>query len=68
MLLSVIVPCFNEEKTIPLFFKEMKKIKQILPLEVEYILIDDGSTDQTLRSFVSISKRDLKNTLFFLFS
>lgn len=49
MLLSVIVPCFNEEKSLPYFFKEMKKIEGNLPLEVEYILIDDGSTDQTLR-------------------
>ncbi|WP_314065899.1 glycosyltransferase family 2 protein [uncultured Vagococcus sp.] len=48
MLLSVIVPCYNEEKSIPLFFQEIEKIRQKMTIEFEYIFINDGSKDQTL--------------------
>lgn len=68
MLLSVIVPCFNEEKSLPYFFKEMKKIEEKLPLEVEYILIDDGSTDQTLRLLKQQSQERPQKIHYFSFS
>lgn len=68
MLLSVIVPCFNEEKSLPYFFKEMKKIEENLPLEVEYILIDDGSTDQTLRLLKQQSQERPQKIHYFSFS
>ena len=48
MKLSVIVPCFNEQETISLFIAEMTKVEQQLPLELEYIFVNDGSKDQTL--------------------
>ncbi|MGX7030451.1 glycosyltransferase family 2 protein [Vagococcus zengguangii] len=48
MKLSVIVPCYNEQETIPLFLAEMAKVEAQLPLEVEYLFINDGSKDQTL--------------------
>ncbi|MGX6962302.1 glycosyltransferase family 2 protein [Vagococcus xieshaowenii] len=48
MKLSVIVPCYNEEKTVPLFIKAMSEVELKLPLEFEYIFINDGSKDQTL--------------------
>ncbi|WP_159723066.1 glycosyltransferase family 2 protein [Enterococcus sp. CSURQ0835] len=47
-MLSVIVPCFNEEEAIPLFFAAMEKIKTQLKHELEYIFVDDGSKDRTL--------------------
>lgn len=68
MLLSVIVSCFNEEKSLPYFFKEMKKIEGNLPLEVEYILIDDGSTDQTLRLLKQQSQERPQKIHYFSFS
>lgn len=68
MLLSVIVPCFNEEKSLPYFFKEMKKIEGNLPLEVEYILIDDGSADQTLRLLKQQSQERPQKIHYFSFS
>lgn len=45
-LLSIVVPCFNEAEMIPIFFERVSSIE--LPLDREYIFIDDGSTDQTL--------------------
>ena len=36
-MLSIIVPCFNEEEAIPLFFTEMEKVKEIVSLDFEYI-------------------------------
>ena len=47
-MISVIVPCFNEEEAIPLFFAEMEKVKKKISHDFEYIFINDGSADQTL--------------------
>ena len=43
MKVSIVVPCFNEEKTVPLFFDEVEKFKGAH--EFEYLFIDDGSKD-----------------------
>lgn len=48
MKLSIIVPCFNEQESLPFFFAETQKQLQKLPVTPEYIFINDGSTDQTL--------------------
>ncbi|MGX7172971.1 glycosyltransferase family 2 protein [Enterococcus ratti] len=54
MKISIIVPCFNEEKTIPLFFDEVEKFKG--EHEFEYLFIDDGSSDGTLQVIKRLSK------------
>ena len=46
-LISIVVPCYNEEESIPLFLAEIEKI-QIDNIAFEYIFVDDGSTDKTL--------------------
>ncbi len=50
-LLSIIVPCFNEEESLPLFYyeisKEIEKFYEI-NVELEILFIDDGSKDRTL--------------------
>ena len=38
-MISVIVPCFNEEEAIPLFFAEMEKTKKKIAHDFEYIFI-----------------------------
>ena len=46
--LSVIVPCYNEEKAILLFYKEFCKIYSCMKdVEFQVIFIDDGSSDNT---------------------
>ena len=48
-LCSCIVPCFNEEKVIPIYYDEMQKVmKQEENIEFEIIFVDDGSKDGTL--------------------
>lgn len=57
--LTVIVPCFNEEETLPIYYKEMCKImSQMDELETELLLIDDGSTDRTLSIMKELHKID----------
>ncbi|AQP53938.1 glycosyltransferase [Vagococcus penaei] len=48
MKVSIVIPCFNEEKMIPIFFKEMEKIREAHQYTYEYIFVNDGSHDQTL--------------------
>lgn len=50
--LSIIVPCYNEEEMIPIFFKEVEKVK--VPLEIEYIFVNDGSSDNTLQEMKKV--------------
>ena len=47
--LSIVVPCYNEEESIPLFFPAVEEeVNKIKKLEVEYWFVNDGSGDQTL--------------------
>ena len=48
MTISVVVPCFNEEESIPLFYEEMERVRTFMGEEFEYIFINDGSSDKTL--------------------
>ena len=51
-LLSIIVPCYNEEEALPYFLKairlEAEKLRMDLELEIEAVFVDDGSRDGTL--------------------
>ena len=47
--LSLIVPCYNEEQALPIFCQETEKVLNTLPYDYELLLINDGSTDETLR-------------------
>jgi len=48
MVISVVVPCFNEEESIPLFYEKMERVRTSMGEEFEYIFINDGSSDKTL--------------------
>ena len=47
--LTVIIPCFNEEEALPIYYREMSKVMADLRgVDTELLFIDDGSTDRTL--------------------
>ena len=47
--LTVIVPCYNEQEALPIYYKEMCKIMlQMQDVDTELLFVDDGSTDGTL--------------------
>ena len=60
--ISVIVSCYNEEKTVKLFYEEMERVreKDFKNIDFEYIFVDDGSKDQTLQIIKDLRKKDLK--------
>lgn len=58
MTISVIVPCFNEEESIPLFYQAMGKVRPETGEDFEYIFINDGSRDRTLAVLRELSQKD----------
>lgn len=59
LLISVIVPVYNEEKNIPLLYKQLaEQFKKLKDYEFELVFIDDGSHDATMRKIGQISRKD----------
>ena len=58
--LSIIVPAYNEEDVVEIFYKETKDVLQKINLEYEIIFIDDGSKDNTLKKLKELRKLDNK--------
>ncbi|HFR3412332.1 TPA: glycosyltransferase family 2 protein [Streptococcus suis] len=48
-MISVIVPCFNEEEAIPYFYDAMEEVRRKMREQFEYIFVNDGSKDGTLK-------------------
>ncbi|MGT2957571.1 bactoprenol glucosyl transferase [Streptococcus bovimastitidis] len=68
-LLSVIVPCYNEEETVKLFLEETIKYENHLVNQVdfEYIFVNDGSKDNTLTVLKEVSSA-IENVHYLSFS
>lgn len=47
MKISLVVPVFNEEEAIPIFYKTVREFAQLQQHEVEIVFINDGSKDST---------------------
>lgn len=62
MLISLVVPSYNEEEAMPLFYAEADRVaaglKQSHGADVEIIFVDDGSKDGTLRVARELHDRD----------
>lgn len=57
-LISIIIPCHNEEAVLPLFYERIKNIFGQLPAQIELVFVDDGSTDQTFSILKAMAESD----------
>lgn len=55
--ISIIIPCYNEEKTIK---KVIEKVKQYTKYEIEIIIVNDGSTDSSNKILEDIKEKNIK--------
>lgn len=57
--IAIIVPCYNEEKALPYFYKEIYKVaSEMSNIDFEFIFVDDGSKDNTLCILRELRKQD----------
>lgn len=57
-LISIIIPLYNEEDSIPLLYKKLKAIVNFLDYDFEIIAVDDGSGDGSFRELKKIEEQD----------
>lgn len=57
--ISIVVPCFNEQEAIPVYYEEMEKIMELMRgIEFELLFVDDGSKDDTLKVMRELAGKD----------
>lgn len=60
-LISVIVPCYNEEEMLPIFYEEIDRISKLMDfVTFEFIFVNDGSKDKTLNKLKELSSNDVR--------
>jgi glycosyltransferase involved in cell wall biosynthesis len=58
MLLSIVVPAYNEQEVLPVFHKRLSAVLDSMAVDAEIIYVNDGSTDQTLQSMEHLREED----------
>lgn len=66
-MISLIIPCYNEEEALPIFYKEVTKILNMMKEEYELLFINDGSKDNTLSVLKGLAEND-KHVVYLSFS
>ena len=57
--LSIIVSCYNEEETIPMFYPAVVSVAEKMDnLDFEFLFVDDGSKDNSLKLIKKYAKND----------
>ena len=60
-MISIIIPCYNEEATLPVLYEELKKLSvQLEAYDLEYVFVNDGSSDRTFSMLTEMAKQDEK--------
>lgn len=69
-VLSIVVPCYNEEETVNLFYQAVEDVRKSLPkdLDLEYLFINDGSSDKTLLKLRQLHQEDEAHVHYVSFS
>lgn len=57
-LISIIVPCYDEEESLPLFYEEASRVLRTIHLDYEILFINDGSKDRTISVLKGLAERD----------
>lgn len=64
MLLSIVVPCYNEQEALPYFYKEICRVAEEMKAshgaDFEFIFVDDGSKDKTLSIARELHRQDAR--------
>lgn len=58
MKLSLVIPCFNEAECVPCFYEAVMKLR--LACDLEFIFVDDGSSDDTLNQLRVLHEKDVR--------
>lgn len=67
--LSIVVPCYNEEESIPLFYPAVEKVvRQMSDLQIEYWFVNDGSSDNSLTEMRRLYEQDPEHVHYVSFS
>ena len=58
--IAIVVPCYNEQEAIPYFYEEVNKVSNTMrdKTEFEFLFVNDGSKDDTLKVLRELSKKD----------
>ncbi|MCD7918957.1 MAG: glycosyltransferase family 2 protein [Clostridiales bacterium] len=58
MKLSIVVPCYNEEESLPMFYSVTMKVLEGMDCSYEFVFVDDGSRDRTWAEIETLSDDD----------
>ena len=47
MKINLLIPCYNEEKSIEILYKKIKQFNENHKLDINFFILDNGSTDDT---------------------
>ena len=61
MDLSIVVPCYNEEGNVELFYEEVQKVFKGKKIKYEIVFVNDGSSDNTLDRLTNIVDQKKQN-------
>lgn len=69
MKISLVVPCYNEQESIPLFYDALEQIKpQLRGYDLEYYFVNDGSKDNTLNELRQLHEQHPDSVHYISFS
>ncbi|MBR2207702.1 MAG: glycosyltransferase family 2 protein [Synergistaceae bacterium] len=57
-MISILCPCYNEEKVLDLFFEKISAVLEVIPEQFEFVCVNDGSSDETLSVLKVHAKND----------
>ncbi len=60
MKISIIIPCYNEEDALPIFYEELSLVLRTMQYKYELLFVNDGSTDNTINVLYELAENDIQ--------